>query len=134
MKREFLFHKGDTSGELMRTVREFVGHYPNGVVVTVEPYCMPRTREQNSKYQLLVKRLSAQSGFSTDEIKAYVKDMAVGYGYPVERDEDGEPVMKYGSYIPLSTTKATIGQMSILIECCYKIGAKYDIVLDDVKG
>lgn len=134
MTKEILLVKGDSPADLVSTVREFINRYPNGVVVTVGPYCLPRTKKQNGQFQVLVKRISAQSGYPSDAVKMMVKDLAVGYGYPVERDEDNEPICKYGSYIPLSTAKATIGQMQILIECCYKIASKFDIVLDDVKG
>lgn len=134
MRKEFLFHKGDTSGELLRTVKAFINRYPNGVVVTVEPYCMGRSKEQNALYQLLIRRLSESTPYTVDEMKAIVKDKAVGNGYPVERDDDGDPIERNGSYVPLSTKKATVGQMEMLIECCYKLGAKWNIVLDDVKG
>ena len=134
MRKELLLHKGDSPSRLVSTVREYIDRYPNGVLVTVEPYCLPRTKEQNSLYQVLIKRISAQSGYPTDAVKNMVKEMAVGYGYPVERDEDGDPIERYGSFVPLSTTKASIGQIKILIECCYKIASKFDIVLDDVKG
>ena len=134
MIRQLLLHKGDSPSELVSTVRQFVKEYPNGVVVTVEPFCLPRTKKQNGQFQVLVKRLSVQSGFPTDAVKMMVKDIAVGHGYPVERDEDGEPIMQHGSYVPLSTAKATIGQFKLLIESCYDLALKYDIVLDDVKG
>lgn len=132
MRHEFLFHEGDTPNELLRTLRYYISHYPNGVVVTVEPYKMKRTAKQNGQYQVLIKRLSAQSGLETDQVKRLVKEMAVGYNYPVERDEDGEPILKYGYPIPISTSQATVEQMQILIECCYKIASKYGYVLTDV--
>lgn len=134
MRKHLTIHRGDTSRELVHTVAQFLKQYPNGVAVTIEPYCMPRTKKQNGQFQVLIKRISAQSGYPSDAVKMMVKDMAVGHGYPVEVDEDGDPIMKYGSYIPLHTNKATIGQMQILIECCYKLASKFDIVLEDSQG
>lgn len=134
MKHEFLFHKGDTPSELYRTIKDYINRYPNGVTVTVEPYCLTRTKPQNGKYQVLVRRLSEQSGMPTDEVKMKAKMIAVGHGYPVERDEEGEPIMRYGSIIPKSTKDITIGQMEILIEALYQLGLKHNIILDDVKG
>lgn len=134
MVKELLIHKGDTTTELIQTVREFVNRYPNGVVVRIEPYCLPRTKKQNGTYQVMVRRLSEQSGYPTPLIKEMAKQIAVGHGYPVERDDEGEPVLKYGSLVPKSTKDVTIGQMKILIEALHELALKYDIVLEDVKG
>lgn len=134
MKREFIFHHGSTSTELMRTIREYINKYPNGVTVTVEPYCLPRTKEQNALLHVLIRRLSEQSGYPIDKLKDWIKDIAVGHGYPVERDEDGNPIEKDGSYVPISSANANIAQMKMLIDACYVLALRYDIVLDDVKG
>ena len=134
MKTELLLHKGESPHVLTQTVREYINRYPNGVVVTVEPYCLPRTKKQNGTYQVMVRRLSEQSGLSTQMVKQMAKHIAVGHGYPVERDEDGEPIMEYGSFVPKSTKDVTIGQMKILIEALHQLGLKYDVVLEDVKG
>ena len=135
MKHEFLFHKGDTSSELLSTLRYYVNHYPHGVVVTVEPYCMPRSKEQNALYQKYIRRITIQGGFhTTDEVKAIVKNIAVGRGYPLETDEDGQPILIDGKIVPLSSAKATIGQMKILIETTMEFGLDNGIVMDDVKG
>lgn len=134
MKSEFLFHKGDNAHNLLQTIREYVNKYPNGVSVTVEPYCLPRTREQNALLHVLLRRLSEQSGFPMDALKDWIKDIAVGHGYPVERDEFGNPISRNGSYIPISSANANIAQMKMLIDACYELGLRYDIVLDDIKG
>ena len=134
MKREFLFHKGDNAHDLTQTIREYVNKYPNGVVVTVEPYCMPRSKEQNALLHVLIRRLSTQSGLPEDALKTWIKDIAVGHGYPVERNEWGDPIEKNGSYVPISSANANIAQMKMLIDACYVLALRYDIVLDDVKG
>ena len=134
MKREFLFHKGDNAHDLTQTIRELVNRYPNGVAVTVEPYCLPRTREQNALLHVLIRRLSEQSGFPEEALKDWIKDIAVGHGYPVERDEWGNPIEKNGTYVPISSANANIAQMKMLIDACYSVALRYDIVLDDVKG
>ena len=129
-----VIHKGDSPSELYSAVKEFVNAYPKGVMVTIEPWCEPRTKAQNGTYQLWVKRISAQTGISTDLLKKMAKEMAVGYGYPVERDEDGEPILQYGSVIPKSTKAVAVEDMKVLLDCLYKIGIKNDVVLDDIKG
>ena len=134
MRREILIHRGDSPSLLLSTVKEFIGEYPKGVVVTVEPWCEPRTKAQNAQYQLWVKRISAQTGIRSDELKRMAKDDAVGFGYPVERDEDGEPIMQYGSCIPKSTKDVTIGQMKILMRSLRNIALEHDVVLEDTKG
>lgn len=135
MKREFFFHHGSTASELLRTIKEYVNRYPNGVTVTVEPYCMPRSKEQNALYQKYVRRITIQGGFKTsEEVKQIVKNIAVGYGYPLELDEDGQPVLRDGKIVPLSSAKATVGQMKILINSTLEFGLDNGIVMDDVKG
>ena len=134
MRQEILIHRGDSPRELLSAVKQFLGMYEHGVMVTVEPYCMPRTAKQNGTYQLWVKRISAQTGIPTDQLKRMAKEMAVGYGYPVERDEDGEPILQYGSLIPKSTKAVAVEDMVILLRCLEKIAIKYDVVIDDVKG
>ena len=134
MKREMLIHKGDLPNELLSAVKQFVNTYPNGVLVTIEPYCMPRTAKQNGTYQLWVKRISAQTGIPTDILKKMAKDKAVGMGYPVERDEDGEPILQYGSVIPKSTKAVSVEDMVILLRCLEEIGLAHDVVLNDERG
>ena len=134
MKNQLFIKKGDSPYELNALVRDYCSRYPNGVVVTIEPYCMPSTKKQNGLYQVLVRRLAEQSGLSVQEVKAFAKDKAIGKGYPVERDADGDPILEDGRIVPLATKAATIGQMKILIETLYEIGLENGIVLDDVKG
>lgn len=134
MKRELLIHKGDSPQELFSAVKQFLGMYENGVIVTVEPYCSPRTAKQNGTYQLWVKRIHSQTGIPTDQLKKMAKEMAVGYGYPVERDEDGEPILQYGSVVPKSTRDVAVEDMVVLLRCLEKIAIKHDVVIDDVRG
>jgi len=133
MRHELLLHKGDTSHELLRIVKEYIDSYPNGVVVTVSPYCMTRTKKQNGYYQQLVRRISAQTGIQTDLLKRMAKEKAIGYGYPVERDEDGEPIMRYGSLVPKSTKDVSINQLKILIRVLREIALEHDVIIEDEK-
>lgn len=134
MIRTFLLHKGDSSTELFNTIRQFLGEYPNGVTVTVEPWYQPRTSKQNAMYQLLVHRLSTQSGLAEEYIKEEAKKIAIGWGYPVKRDEDGYPIEKDGSFVGISSRDANIAQFKMLIDGLYQLALKHDIVLEDVKG
>ena len=134
MKREFFFKTSGNASDLVKTIKEYVNRYPNGVTVTVEPYCIPRSKEQNALFHVLLRRLSEQSGYPIEKLKDWVKDIAVGHGYPVERDEWGNPIEKNGSYVPISSATANIAQMKKLIDACYVLALRYDIVLDDVKG
>ena len=134
MQKQITIRRGDSSSELCQAVREMLNQYPNGLTVTIEPWCAPRTVKQNGQYQVLVKRLAEQSGYSPELIKQYAKERAVGKGYPVRRDENGEPVLQNGMIVPVSSKDATIGQFKILIETLYEIGLENGFILEDVKG
>jgi len=134
MKRELLIHKGDSPQELYSAVKQFVNAYPKGVIVTIEPWCEPRTAKQNGTYQLWVKRISTQTGIPTDILKRMAKEKAIGYGYPVERDEDGEPILQYGYVIPKSTKDVAVEDMVILLRCLEEIGLENKVVLNDERG
>ena len=134
MIRQFLIHKGDSSSELMSTIRQFIGEYPNGVTVTVEPYYQKRTGKQNALYQLLVHRLAIQSGLDEEYIKDEAKKIAIGWGYPVKRDEDGYPLEVNGTYVGISSRDANIAQFNMLVDALYQLALRNDIILEDVKG
>ena len=134
MRTELVIKKGDSPSELLRVVRQYADRYPNGVSINIEPYCLPRTKAQNNTYQLWVKQAAEQTGISSDGLKRMAKDKAIGYGYPVERDEEGEPIMKYGKFVPISSKDATIGQIKILMEQVRIIALEHDVVLGEVKG
>lgn len=134
MVRQFLLHKGDSPSELIATIRRFIGEYPNGVTVTVEPWYQPRTGKQNAMYQLLVHRLSTQSGLDEQYIKEEAKKIAIGWGYPVKRDEDGYPIEKDGSFVGISSRDTNIAQFKMLIDALYQLALRNDIILEDVKG
>ena len=92
MKRELLIHKGDSPQELFSAVKQFLGMYENGVIVTVEPYCSPRTAKQNGTYQLWVKRIHSQTGIPTDQLKKMAKEMGFaenGYRLIINCGNDG---------------------------------------------
>lgn len=134
MVKQFIFHRGDSSSELCSTIRQFIGEYPNGVTVTVEPYYQQRTGKQNAMYQLLVHRLSTQSGLPEEYIREEAKKIAIGWGYPVKRDEQGYPIEKDGSFVGISSRDANIAQFKMLIEGLYQLALRNDIILEDVKG
>lgn len=134
MIRQFTLHKGDTPSELYHTIRQFLGEYPNGVTVTVEPFYQQRTGKQNAMYQLLVHRLATQCGRDEGWVKEQAKKIAIGHGYPVKRDEDGYPIEKDGTFVGISSRDANIAQFKMLIDALYQLALNNDIILEDVKG
>ena len=134
MIRQFQIHRGDNSSELISTIRKFLGEYPNGITVTVEPFYQPRTGKQNAMYQLLVHRLATQCGRDEGWVKEQAKRIAIGHGYPVKRDADGYPVEKDGTFVGISSRDANIAQFKILINALYQLAMDNDIILEDVKG
>ena len=75
-------HLHDTGSlpDLDRQVGSFLKKYPNGVTVTIEPFYQQRTLKQNGTYQLMAKRIAAQSGLPTDEVKRRAMKIATADG------------------------------------------------------
>ena len=134
MIKQLQLHKGDSPSELLDVIRQFMKEYPSGLSVTVEPIYQKRTTKQNALYQLLVHRLHTQSGMDEDYIRYEAKRIAVGWGYPVKRDEQGYPIEKDGSFVGISSRDANIAQFKMLIEGLYQLALRNDIILEDVKG
>ena len=88
--------------------------------VTISPVYDTRTLAQNAYFHAKVNEISAQTGQDRDFIKREIKDYAMGFGYPAAVEENGElKTDGEGRLIPLSSSKATIEQMEILIEALY---------------
>lgn len=121
----------DNLYEILDTIKhELSKGYP--VKMRLEPVFTTRTKEQNAYYQVLVKRIAFQSGASTDFVKEEVKRCACLMGYPYERDADGDLLIdEKGNPIPLSSAKATISQMKILIDACFRVAQEWNFILED---
>ncbi len=88
--------------------------------VTISPVYDTRTLSQNAYFHAKVNEISALTGQDRDLIKRDIKDYAMGFGYPAAVDETGElKTDGEGRLIPLSSSRATIEQMEILIEALY---------------
>ena len=129
-------HLHDTGSlpDLNRQVGRFLSKYPNGVTVTIEPFYQQRTLKQNGTYQLMVRRLAEQSGLSTDEVKRRAKENAVGWGYPVERDDEGEPILYHGEVRGIPSKDANVAQFKLLIDALQQEALENRIILEDYKG
>jgi len=131
--KQLIISKDTNLSELSCLIKEYQKKYTQSLV-TFEPLCSTRTKKQNALYQVLIKRLVAQSGGTEEFVKSIVKTEACGFGYPYERDNNGELVCdETGSPIPLSSSKASESEMKILIESCYRIAYEYGFILDDKK-
>lgn len=133
MIRQLLLHKGDSPNELLSVIRQFIKEYPNGLSVTVEPIYQKRTSKQNALYQLLVHRLHTQSGMDEDYIRYEAKRIAIGWGYPVKRDNDGNPIEVNGTFVGISSSDACISDFNKLIDGVYQLALREKIVLGDIK-
>lgn len=87
--------------------------------VSITPVFKDRTMSQNSYFHAKVNEIARDTGIPRDEVKNEIKRFAIGMGYPCEENEDGTIRMKDGEPVPLSSSKASIEAMTILIEALY---------------
>ena len=100
--------------------------------VTIAPILKDRTMSQNSYFHAKVNEIARETGIDRDEIKRAIKLKAIGMGYPCMEEEDGTLRLdKSGEPIPVSTARATIEQMTILIEALHIWCAENEIPTED---
>lgn len=100
--------------------------------VTITPILKERTMSQNSYFHAKVNQIARETGIDREEVKRGIKRYAIGMGYPCIEEEDGSLRLdSEGEPIPLSTAKATIEQMTILIEALYVWCNENDIQIED---
>ncbi len=89
--------------------------------ITITEVQDARTAEQNALFHCLIRRLAHQSGASEEWMKDYIKNEAVNEGYPLYV-ENGEVVTdKEGKFVPKPTSLATVTELMLLIEVCYRV-------------
>lgn len=123
-----IFVPKEYRGEVDKYIRQ-----AGKVRVIIAPAFQTRTLSQNAIFHAKINELSRLTGMDRDAIKDEVKDIAMSMGYPPEMDETGLPkVNESGRVIPLSSAKATIEQMVLLINALDFWCEERDIPLDSI--
>lgn len=91
------------------------------IKVSVSKAERDRTKEQNALFHVLVKRLAAQAGTDVDWMKDYVKREAVSMGYPVWVEDNRVRCDAYGRALPKPSSEASVQDLMVLVECCWKV-------------
>ena len=103
------------------------------VRVVIAPAFQTRTKSQNAIFHAKINELARLTGMDRDAIKDEVKDIALSMGYPPEMDETGIPkVNTCGMVVPLSSAKASVEQMTILINALDMWCEERDIPIDSI--
>lgn len=98
--------------------------------ITISPVFPERTMPQNAIFHAKINEIAAETGEDRNTIKSIVKDFAMSRGYPYRTDESGNPVTtKDGQLVPKPTSKATIEEMTVLIDALYEWAFENDIYL-----
>ena len=145
MEQELLISKGDTPTELLDKVRAMISMYGQ-VKVVISPLYETRTKEQNSLYQLYVKRIAKQSGLSDNPngeawLRASLKQRAVELGYPAEVDQNGAIAKVKVNYMGkdyefikgVSSTVVSIAEFKKLFQACEELAQENGYVLQDTQ-
>ncbi len=87
--------------------------------VSITPVFKDRTMSQNAFFHAKVNEIARNTGVNREHIKDEIKKFAISMGYPCEEEEDGTLKLKDDEPIPISSAKASIESMTILIEALY---------------
>lgn len=83
--------------------------------VTISPVFQKRSLNQNAIFHAKINELALITGMDRETVKSEIKEMAMAMGYPPETDELGNPMVSGDKFVALSSAKATVEQMTILI-------------------
>lgn len=98
--------------------------------ITITPVFPERTLPQNAIFHAKINEIAFLTGEDRDTIKSIVKDFAMSRGYPYSMDASGNPITTpEGQLIAKPTSKATIEEMTVLIDALYEWAFENDIFL-----
>lgn len=118
--------------EDMRAELERMRSQSSRLRISIEPAFKDRTMSQNSYFHSKINQIAKGTGMPRDSVKRIVKGYAMGMGYPMERDKEGRIQFDQdGEPKPLSTARASIQEMTILIDALYAWASENDIYLED---
>lgn len=113
--------------ELPETFRPFIQRMRQEgkrIVIEVSEEEELRSKEQNAKYRVMLRRLSQFSGSDTDYLDGFVKQKAIDMGYPYVIGENGE-------ITPKPSHLVSVREMMVLIEAIISVGLENGIDLEE---
>lgn len=95
-------------------------------IVELKPASMRSTgwRSQNHHFWGHVRQIAMETGEPLHDVARYVKERAVGMGYPYRVD-------RWGRLVPQSESEATKSDAVILIDAAHVVAAELSIVLQE---
>lgn len=101
------------------------------IKVTVEPNFRKRTLKENAYFHVLCKRLAEMAGGTPEDIKDMAKVKAVELGYPVDRDDQGNPKTNQYGICGIPSSEANVGECVLLIEAVHMLASENGYYLED---
>lgn len=101
------------------------------IKVTIEPNYQQRTLKENAYLHVLCKRLAEMAGGMAEDMKEMAKAKAVSLGYPVETDEEGNPVIGEYGIKGIPSSQANVGECKLLIEAVHMLASENGYSLED---
>lgn len=117
--------------KMLDAVRDKADERFNGYVkVVVSTPARSRTTGEGSQNHHLnghIQFICQETGNDFDDVKKYVKQMAVSMGYPMLM-KDGVPVLDmWGSPLGISEADSTVEECAILIEAVHRLASELGI-------
>lgn len=136
MKLNFVIHGRDFNvpagySDQYEKLLEMALRGDGSIKVTVEPNFRKRTVKENAYFHVLCKRLSEMAGGTAEDIKGMAKVKAVELGYPVDKDEKGNPKMNEHGICGIPSSEANIGECVLLIEAVHMLASENGYFLED---
>lgn len=107
------------------------------VHVLIEPEPKKRSTgdfSQNHHLNGHIQQISTYTGQPFEDVKKYIKQMAISMGYPI-KEVAGNPVTDlWGQVTGISEKDATAAQCALLIECAHAMATDLGIVLEEGSG
>jgi hypothetical protein len=120
--------------EILKYCHEKRGGY---VSLHIRSPKMKRTtgeKSQSHHFNGHVGQIAEYTGYTHDEVKVYIKSIAVSWGYPQEETEEGDVRFDlWGNPVGISEAESSVGECSILIEVAHWLAGQMEIVLDEGK-
>lgn len=98
----------------------------------------PRTRRstgkgsQNHHLNGHCQFIAMELGQPFEDVKKYVKQMAIDQGYPIAEDLDGVPMVDlWGQSVPISEADASVEECGFAIEASHRFAVEYGLVLPE---
>jgi hypothetical protein len=106
------------------------GHYMS---VSIDTPKKPRTtgeRSQNHHINGHCQQIAAETGQPFEDVKKYAKQVAIGMGYPIATDENGEPMYDWwGNALGISERDCSTEDAAKLIEALHMLAGGLGISL-----